>query len=194
MQDRLLRILADNVARLDRIVADVLELGRRDRMQPEPLALAVFCESFLDTFIAAGSAAPGVIVIEGDREAVLCFDRNHLLQIVWNLTANAVRHARGGPGSVRLAIRTGNGAGWVQLHVIDDGGGVPASDRAQIFEPFFTTYHEGTGLGLFIARELAEANGTRLELVEDAESGHFVLSGRNDTCQIQETSVVRAGR
>jgi len=194
MQDRLLRILADNVARLDRIVADVLELGRRDRMQPEPLVLAVFCESFLDTFIAAGSAAPGVIVIEGDREAVLCFDRNHLLQIVWNLTANAVRHARGGPGSVRLAIRTGNGAGWVQLHVIDDGGGVPASDRAQIFEPFFTTYHEGTGLGLFIARELAEANGTRLELVEDAESGHFVLSGRSDTCQMQETSVVRAGR
>jgi two-component system sensor histidine kinase PilS (NtrC family) len=193
MQDRLLKILSDNVARLDRIVADILELGRRDRMQPEPLMLAVFCDSFLDTFIAAGSAPPGVVVMEGGSDAVLCFDRNHLLQIVWNLTANAVRHARGGPGSVRLAIRSGNDAGWVQLHVIDDGGGVPESARTQIFEPFFTTYHEGTGLGLFIARELAEANGARLELVEDAESGHFVLSGRSDTCQMHETSVVRAG-
>ena len=194
MQDRLLRIVSDNVARLDRIVADVLELGRRDRMQPESLALAAFCDSFLDGFVAAGSAPPGVVVIEGDREARLCFDRNHLLQIVWNLASNAVRHARGGPGSVRLAIRSGNGAGWVQLHVIDDGGGVPESARAHVFEPFFTTYHQGTGLGLFIARELAETNGARLELVEDDGFGHFVLSGRNDTCQMQETSVVRAER
>ena len=193
MQDRLLRIVSDNVARLDRIVADVLELGRRDRMQPEPLALAPFCESFLDSFGAAGSTQPGVVVIDGDRDALVCFDRNHLLQIVWNLVSNAVRHARGGPGSVRLVIRTGNGAGWVQLHVIDDGGGVPESARAQIFEPFFTTYHQGTGLGLFIARELAEANGARLELLEDAGFGHFVLSGRSDTCQMPETSVVRAG-
>lgn len=191
MQERLLRIVSDNVARLDRIVADVLELGRRDRMQAEALPLFTFCESFLDSFVASGGAAPGFVVVEGDPDANLCFDRNHLLQILWNLTANAVRHAVAGPGSVRLLVRSGNGEGWVQLHVIDNGGGVPASARAQIFEPFFTTWHQGTGLGLFIARELGEANGARLELVDDAEYGHFVLTGRSEPCPTAGTNGAR---
>jgi two-component system sensor histidine kinase PilS (NtrC family) len=94
--------------------------------------------------------------------------------------------------SVRLVGRAGSLAGRVELHVIDDGGGVPESVRAQIFEPFFTTHHYGTGLGLFIARELSEANGATLDLAQDAESGHFVLSGRSDTCPLPEANAARA--
>ena len=180
MQERLLKIVADNVARLDRIVADVLELGRRDRMQPEALHLEPFCTHFVDGFDGVQGVAPGIIAVETDGDPVLCFDRTHLHQILWNLLANAVRHASGAPGSVRLRA-TSAGAGTVELHVIDDGGGVPDEAREQIFEPFFTTHHLGTGLGLFIARELCTANGATLDLAADPGHGHFIIVGRSDT-------------
>jgi two-component system sensor histidine kinase PilS (NtrC family) len=84
---------------------------------------------------------------------------------------------------VRLLIRPGLAAGRVELHVIDDGPGVPEAVREQVFEPFFTTHTLGTGLGLFIARELCTANGAGLELAPELAHGHFVVFGRNDTCQ-----------
>jgi two-component system sensor histidine kinase PilS (NtrC family) len=191
MQERLLKIVADNVARLDRIVADVLELGRRDRMQAETLLLEHFCTHFVESFEGVQSIAPGIITLETEGEPVLCFDRTHLHQILWNLLANAVRHASGGPGSVRL--RASAGAGVAELHVIDDGGGVPDEVRAQIFEPFFTTHHLGTGLGLFIARELCTANGATLDLASDPGHGHFIIVGRSDTCLLPEAKGAPVG-
>ncbi len=192
MQERLLKILADNVARLDRIVADILELGRRDRMQAEHLELGRFCTQFLEGFENVQGVVPGVIVLEAADDSGICFDRSHLDQVLWNLLSNAVRHAKGAPGSVRLRACKGAGKGLVELHVIDDGGGVPEAAKAQIFEPFFTTHHLGTGLGLFIARELCEANGATLELVSDADRGHFIIVGRSDTCLLPELSAARA--
>lgn len=188
MQERLLKILADNVARLDRIVADILELGRRDRMQTERLSARSFCTQFVESFANVQGVAEGVIVLEAEHDPGIYFDRNHLNQILWNLLDNAIRHASGVPGSVRLSVITEGARGLVELHIIDDGGGVPDSVKAQIFEPFFTTHHLGTGLGLFIARELCEANGASLELAADADCGHFFIAGRSDTCLLSEAS------
>lgn len=192
MQDRLLRILSDNVARLNRIVADIVELGRRDRMQVEYLHLRGFCEQFLESFASFQGVAPGVIALDAGADAGICFDRTHLHQILWNLLDNALRHSRNLAGSVRLRVKAGNAAGLVELHVVDDGGGVPETEKAQIFEPFFTTHHLGTGLGLFIARELCEANGASLDLVPEANCGHFILVGRSDTCQLPEATGAHA--
>ena len=64
------------------------------------------------------------------------------------------------------------------LHVIDDGSGVSEDQREQIFEPFFTTHSRGTGLGLYIARELCEANGARLELVNSESGADFCIYGK----------------
>jgi two-component system sensor histidine kinase PilS (NtrC family) len=58
----------------------------------------------------------------------------------------------------------------------DDGPGIPAELRGQIFEPFFTTRPGGTGLGLYIARELADANGAALELLPTNPGAHFRLT------------------
>jgi two-component system sensor histidine kinase PilS (NtrC family) len=192
MQDRLLKILADNVARLDRIVADILELGRRDRIQPEALHLMRQCRQFVDSFTASRGVSAEVFELTGDEEATIMFDRNHFDQILWNLVDNAWRHSQGEPGSVRLGVVPDRAGGRVQLHVIDDGPGVPESARAQIFEPFFTTHHSGTGLGLFIARELCEANGATLELELAATCGHFVISGRSDPCKLPEANGAHA--
>ena len=161
-------------------------------MQAESLGLGRFCRQFIDSFENVQGVAAGVIVLEAADDLEICFDRSHLDQILWNLLSNAVRHARGAPGSVRLRICAGAGKGQVELHVIDDGGGVPEAVKAQIFEPFFTTHHLGTGLGLFIARELCEANGATLELLPDADCGHFILVGRSDTCLLPVASGAHA--
>jgi two-component system sensor histidine kinase PilS (NtrC family) len=95
----------------------------------------------------------------------LHFDPVHLNQILWNLVHNAWRHGSGMPGSV--SIRAWHIGPDVFIDVIDDGPGIDPAVQSQVFEPFFTTFSKGTGLGLYIARELAEANGA--ELSHDGE-------------------------
>lgn len=182
MQDRLLRILGDNVFRLDRIVSDVLEVGRQGQAEQELLRLDEFCEDFVEQLATADGEDATSLSVEVEAGARLCFDRAHLHQILWNLVGNALRHSSRTPGAVRLVISASGLPGRVELHVIDDGPGVPEAAREQIFEPFFTTHTLGTGLGLFIARELCAANGAELTLATDLSHGHFVILGRNDTC------------
>ncbi|RIX44588.1 MAG: histidine kinase [Rhodocyclales bacterium GT-UBC] len=183
MQDRLLRILHDNVSRLDRIVGDVLELGRQNRAEPELLDIADFCSGFIERFLVTEGMPSDVVLFSCPPQAKLCFDRSHLNQVLWNLLGNALRHSTRGAAAVQVEVVQGAALGLVELHVLDDGEGVPESIREQIFEPFFTTHTLGTGLGLFIARELCGANGAVLELATDSIGGHFILIGRSDTCQ-----------
>lgn len=179
IQERLLQILRDNVFRLDRIVQDILQLGRSERGQMECLRLDEFLRGFIEEFAAVEHVEDGLIVSEISVEQ-LSFDRAHLLQVMWNLVGNAVRYSSRKPGSVCLRALSGLD-GRVELHVIDDGPGIPEAQREQVFEPFFTTHHQGTGLGLFIARELCEANGASLQL-GPSSSGHFVIVG-GEKCQ-----------
>jgi two-component system sensor histidine kinase PilS (NtrC family) len=67
--------------------------------------------------------------------------------------------------------------GRTRLDVIDDGPGIKAEHRSRLFEPFFTTHAKGTGLGLYIARELAEANRASLTLIDRDQGAHFCLTG-----------------
>jgi two-component system sensor histidine kinase PilS (NtrC family) len=86
-------------------------------------------------------------------------------------------------GSIRLCVHNSSREGWVDLHLIDDGSGVDESHREQIFEPFFTTHSRGTGLGLYIARELCDANGAQLELLRSESGADFCILGRAAECQ-----------
>src|SRR5687767_14832389 len=143
---RLTRIIHDNTRRLERLVSDVLQLNRRDRISAERISLAPWLAGFVAEFAANESLPPERVALEGAaREAWIEFDREHLRQVVWNLLKNAVRHARAEPRAVRLAI--GGYADRVELSVTDNGPGVPAADQGKLFEPFFTTESKGTGLG-----------------------------------------------
>jgi two-component system sensor histidine kinase PilS (NtrC family) len=181
MQARLIRIIGNNAQRIDRLVGDVLALGRRDEALPEALPLAAFVDEFLEEFSVAEAGVDRGIVVSLVRPGLEIFmDRAHLRQILWNLVGNARRHCSGKPAAVKI---TGTllEDGRVALDVSDDGPGIPESLRAQVFEPFFTTHSKGTGLGLYIARELAEANGVGLELCGNAPSAppgaHFRITG-----------------
>ena len=168
-QERLLRIIRDNSKRLDRMVRDVLELTRRDRVHAETIRLAAFLPSFIDEFTQNEKIPASGFALELHDASEIMFDRVHLQQVLWNLLRNAWRHCRRSEASVRVAVR--RQANRVELHVIDDGEGVPTHLRQQLFEPFFTTYSGGTGLGLYIAREMCAANGAILEHVEPPAEG-----------------------
>jgi len=182
LYERLLRILLDNTQRVERIVSDILELGRRDRVYSELIDLRQLLPAFAEEWSTREQLAADVIQLEVCGNARICFDRSHLHQVLWNLLSNALRHSRRLAGSVRLLVGDGRVAGQVELHVIDDGEGVADDLREQIFEPFFTTHHRGTGLGLYIARELCEANEARLELLGRGKGADFRLLGRALGC------------
>ena len=192
LQRRLLRIVGDNVSRLDRIVRDVLDLGRQRQAEPESVPLADFCRAFLDEFMSAEQLEPGVVVLSEDLHAAMRFDRSQLRQVLWNLLINALRHASRRPGAVHLQILASSQSGWVELHLRDDGPGIASADREKIFERFFTTHTQGTGLGLFIARELCAANGATLDLQATDGGAHFVITGRSERCLQPETSAPSA--
>lgn len=178
-QERLVRIVRDNTLRLDRIVRDVLELGRRDRVHREPIDMAVFLPLFLEEFCVKEKLDGNVLRTEIADAGRIRFDRSHLHQVLWNVLGNALRHSRGEPGSVVLRVARGGSVSspTLEIHVIDDGEGVSDDLREHIFEPFFTTHSRGTGLGLYIARELCEANRARLELLGNAPGAHFCIKG-----------------
>ncbi len=182
-QGRLTRIIMDNALRLDRLVRDVLELGRRDRAQPEPIRLAGFLDSFLDELAMHEQIGRSLFALDVPADTPLVFDRAHLNQVLWNLLSNASRYCSGRPDSVRIWASSLPGAERVELHVIDDGAGVDEESRGKIFEPFFTTYAKGTGLGLFIARELCEANDAQLEWAGNNPGAHFRIIGRSQQWQ-----------
>ena len=173
---RLTRIIHDNTLRLERLVSDVLQLNRRDRVSGARIVLQPWLVAFIEEFVANESVPPERFVVETSREAAIDFDPGHLHQVMWNLLRNAVRHARHEPRSVRLVVRAI--ADRVELSVIDNGPGVPRASQGQLFEPFFTTDSKGTGLGLYLARELCAANRAVLEYVHEASGAHFRVVAR----------------
>lgn len=177
---RLLEIIRDNTFRLDRMVQDILQLNRKDRGNPEPIALAPYLANFADEFAQVEKIPRETLSVECDPDLRLMFDRYHLHQILWNLCRNAWRHGSKRPGSIRVVGSRGLQPGVVQLDVIDDGPGVAPEDQAHLFEPFFTTESTGTGLGLYIARQLAEANQASLDYIELAPGGQFRICGKEE--------------
>lgn len=172
---RMLQIIHDNSQRLDRMVQDVLKLNRRDRAVRESFDLGDYLETFVAEFCEIEKTQTGTIHVQKETEATVSFDRSHLNQVMWNLCRNALRYCQKKPGSIVVGVRPGPRQGTIELFVIDDGMGVAESLRAHLFEPFFTTASSGTGLGLYIAREICEANAATLEYVERPVGAQFSL-------------------
>lgn len=182
-QLRLSQIILDNTARLNRIVQDVMQLNRRDRANMEELDLAQRLPAFVEELCQAQHISREMIRIEVPPECKVSFDRGHLDQVLWNLCRNALHYSQKKDGSVQLhAMYLDDGL--VVLEVTDDGPGIDAETVQKLFEPFFTTDSRGTGLGLYIARELCEANGALLQyrsLIEGGACFRIVFGVNNES-------------
>jgi two-component system sensor histidine kinase PilS (NtrC family) len=177
---KLTRIIEDNVKRLNWLVEDVLALSRRDRVNREEVAIAPFLNEFLQHFQHTERLADGTIQAGIDELPAICFDRLHLHQILWNLCRNASRYCSGQPGSIQ--VRTQVAGDRVQIDIYNDGPVVTPEMQMRLFEPFYTTERSGTGLGLFIARELAETNDGQLRSLPQASGALFRLTCRQAPC------------
>ena len=158
--ERLARIVEDNGRRLDGLVEDVLALNRRDRVTAEEIGLAEFLREFVAQFQQTERMPQEVIHLSVPEQLHIRFDRLHLHQILWNLMRNAWRYCTRRPDSISLRALASDKQ--VHIEVFNDGEPVSPEMQARLFEPFHTTDKRGTGLGLYIARELADANGGSL--------------------------------
>jgi two-component system sensor histidine kinase PilS (NtrC family) len=162
---RLTDIIRVNARRVSQIVESVLALSRRKQTQPERLQLVPWLEDFAREFVQTLELYEGAVAVTDatmDVEAEM--DPTHLHQIVWNLCDNAVKYASATAGAIAVELNCGylETSGRPFIEVADRGPGVKPGNVEEIFEPFFTGQPGGTGLGLYISRELAERNGATL--------------------------------
>jgi two-component system sensor histidine kinase PilS (NtrC family) len=165
-QQRLARMVADNVRRLQRIVDDVMELAPAGPIaQPAIDATALIGSAAADWAHTVGlSLGPDSrLRAELSQEPLgVTFDPEHLRRVLVNLLDNAMRHASAERGSVflRLSPRDDDS---VTLQVISDGPPIAPEVERHLFEPFFSTRSRGSGLGLYICRELCERYGASID-------------------------------
>jgi two-component system sensor histidine kinase PilS (NtrC family) len=162
---RLTEIVRTNGDRVRQIIENVMSMARRDTSRPERLILGTWLGGFRDEFCATMQIPPARLAVSsllGDVEVQA--DPSQLRQIVRNLCENAVKYGRAETGEDVIELRVGRLASTARpfLEVADRGPGIAAQHRERIFEPFFTGNERGTGLGLFLARELAQTNGATL--------------------------------
>jgi two-component system sensor histidine kinase PilS (NtrC family) len=161
---RLTEIIQTHSSRVSHIIENVLQLSRRDSGRPEQLLLKAWLEDFADEFVRTLELQEGELTIgEIPDNLEVRMDRSHLRQVLWNLCDNAVKYASE-TGGICVEVQVGclSGQGRPYIEVLDSGRGVDEDMADQIFEPFFTARSGGTGLGLYISRELCELNGATL--------------------------------
>jgi two-component system, NtrC family, sensor histidine kinase PilS len=162
---RLTEIITGNAERVSSIIANVLQLSRRESTRPERVAIGEWLAQFQTEFCETLQLPTAQLRSRLPQpDIAVRIDPTHLRQIVWNLCENATRHSADMPGNPPLDLMVARlqASGRPFLEVADRGPGIPDSATERIFEPFFTGRRGGTGLGLFIARELAQCNGALL--------------------------------
>lgn len=176
---RLVEIVLSHCQRMNGIIENVLNLSRRERSRPEPLDAAQWVSRFVDDYktnhyIDATElrvAAPG-------NPLNTMVDPQQLDQVVSCLVQNAIVHGHlpGEPARITVTARRLREGDATVIEVLDRGPGIPAKVAATIFEPFVTTHEHGNGLGLYIARQLCEANQAQLDYLPMAGGSCFRIT------------------
>jgi two-component system sensor histidine kinase PilS (NtrC family) len=200
---RMVTIVRENAQRLNRIVEEILQLSRRAPVNIEPIALDPWLELMVEEFCRTQGCTRATVDLQMRTRPVIHFNGEHLRQVLVNLLSNAVRYSSGRDACVAIHVNVLASArslnatalaldalsaergedgqaliGRIELVVQDDGPGIDKATRTNLFEPFFTTHHRGTGLGLYLARELCLANDATLDYSVNAggtRRGGFVI-------------------
>nr|WP_209012855.1 ATP-binding protein [Pseudomonas gregormendelii] len=175
---RLTQIIQDHSQRMNRVIENVLQLSRRQQTVPQRLDLKPWLEQFVAEAREAATETRQLhlSIAPGDFRTLM--DPNQLTQILDNLLRNAWRHSAqiNAQAQVWLELFLDPHSQLPTLEVRDNGPGVPAPAQAHLFEPFFTTSPQGTGLGLYLSRELCESNQARLDFKPRQGGGCFRIT------------------
>ncbi len=175
--ERLMQIIRDQSSRLNSIIENVLSISRRKLPTPSGVRIKPWLEKFADELVDKHQLPAGSIVIEVEPETLeIKMDSTQLHQVIWNLGENAVRYSRG-DFVLKFICSKHSDSGRPFVDIIDTGPGLPEEVSKHLFEPFVTTEAKGTGLGLYIARELCEANQATLSVYLNSDKGcHFRIN------------------
>ena len=174
---RLTQIISDHSKRINTIIENVMQLGRGNQSYPQLVDLNSYLDTFITDFITSNQAQREDFVIDSAEEKIeIRFDPSHLQQILTNLCENGLRHTNEDETNTEkykiefhAGVSKNNNRPY--LDIIDHGSGIDAESATHIFEPFYTTAETGTGLGLYISRELAECNQAHLTLLQNETKG-----------------------
>ena len=165
-------IIQHQCMRVNSIVENVLQLSRRRTAMIQRLRVDQWVQSFVQDFVTAHDE-PCDINLSGLHPCWVQVDPTQLSQILTNLIENGLRYSVRQTGQASLILRSGElpGSALPYLEVIDHGPGIAESALARLFEPFYTSENKGTGLGLYIARELCEMNHASLSYIQRTGKG-----------------------
>ncbi len=170
---RLTEIIQTHSSRVSHLIENVLQLSRRESSRPERLIVRDWLADFADEFVRTLELQEGEFTVGNVAEDLAVrMDPSHLRQVLWNLCDNAVKYASE-TGGILVEIHGGRmaGQGRPYIEVQDCGLGVDKATADKIFEPFFTARSGGTGLGLYISRELCELNRATLVYLDRPGGG-----------------------
>ena len=168
---RLVQIINDHSIRVNTIIENVLSISRRAQAIPEKIEINAWLAAFRRELIARLElAAEDIETASAAAELFIRVDASQLRQILWNLAENALRYGKRRP-LVRLYTGVEPVSGRPYVDIIDRGPGISGDIMDHLFEPFFTTEAQGSGLGLYVARELCEANQAALSLLSSSNAG-----------------------
>ena len=158
---RLIHIIQNHAKRMNGIVENILQLSRREQSQPDVVPLHMFLPEFAMEFETSkvNHSLEFTTAFDAD-EAYVLYDKSQLHQCLWKLLDNASDHAsrHNMTPKVKLQLKTDEESGFCIITIADNGPGIKDDQIEKIFEPFYSTRKEGSGLGLYIARQLCEAN------------------------------------
>jgi two-component system sensor histidine kinase PilS (NtrC family) len=175
---RLTEIIQNHSRRINDIIESILKLSKRDALQKQRIALDDWLPTYLDEqHLNFGEFADSFILTFKTPKLNVYIDPGHLKQILDNLCQNALQYGRPDLGTIEMVIDQLLDAPCIR--VIDNGPGINAENQQHLFEPFFTTSHKGTGLGLYISRELAELNQADLSYATYTDKPCFTLTLAN---------------
>lgn len=169
---RLTEIIHSHAQRMNGVVQNVLEMSRRKPPMPSRLPMRGMLDEFVTTFKESGHPEAIIDVEVNPPDAEVRVDVSQLQQVLTNLVSNGIRYSEQQTGRSWVALSGGQDERTDRpyLNIIDEGPGVSEEQADNLFEPFFTTENKGTGLGLYISKELCEANQSRLSY-ERTEQG-----------------------
>lgn len=172
---RLRQMIIQNCERMNMVIKNVLQLSRREHSKPEAIKLSGFLKLFKKNYCLINKCNM-VLTIPKTLDQTVFFDKSQLEQILIILCDNAMEHGREASGNVNITISVKKEARQMLLMVSDTGLGIPVKIRTSIFDPFFSTIRTGSGMGLFIARDLCEINQARLFQIETKQGGCFTIT------------------
>jgi two-component system sensor histidine kinase PilS (NtrC family) len=161
---RMADIIQNHCERVNQIVESVMQISRREPPKPEYMLLTPWLTEFASGYLSALNRAAEVTIDCDYKELLIEFDPENLQRVFANLLDNALRHSKLETGRERARIEVTLDFTNHQciIDIIDEGSGVPSSEIGKLFEPFFTTLEEGSGMGLYLCKELCEINNADL--------------------------------